>query len=43
MSRKVIEDLIREQFPLVVGYEEAGTIAGAITNPDFFSLEVIAL
>jgi len=39
MSRKISEQIIREQFPMV-GAEEAATIASAIVNPDFFSLEV---
>ena len=39
MSRKISEQIIREQFTMV-GAEEAATIASAIVNPDFFSLEV---
>lgn len=37
MSRKTTEEVIREQFPMV-GAEEARAIAGAVIDPEYFSL-----
>jgi len=42
MSRKISEQIIREQFPMV-GVEEAATIAGAVVDPEYFSLHTAAV
>jgi len=42
MSRKTTEEVISEQFPMV-GVEEAATIAGAVVDPEYFSLHTAAV
>ena len=42
MSRKTTEEVIREQFPSI-GCEEAKAIAGAVVDPEYFSLHTVTV